>query len=266
MCPDDNEEKKPSISQEIYRDAGKGLFTEFGNEISPAGKEIGHTIKNAIILALKPIQFSIWAFDKVEQFIISRLPDKLKDISPENIITPKFLIAAPIIQYLRYIPDEPDLAELFLNLLASSMDKDKHKEIHPSFAEILKQITSDEAKMLKILSNGEGFPKVKLNFETGPNKFSTIFRTFTTICYEAKCDIPENTQEYIDNLVRLGLVEVLNETYIIGDPRYDEFEKHPVVAVEVENIVKLGYSPKFFRGLFHLTNFGRQFCKAILRK
>jgi hypothetical protein len=265
MCPDENGDKKSSLPQEVYQDGGKGLLSEFGREIAPAGKEIGRTLKDAIVLALKPIQISIWAFEKVEAFILSQLPEKLKGVPAENIVTPKALIAAPVIQYLRFIPDEPDLADLFLNLLASSMNKEKQKDVHPSFSEILKQISSDEAKMLKVLSNGEGFPKIKLNRESGPNQFSTVLRAFTTICYDSNCEIPENTQEYIDNLVRLGLVEVLNETYIIGDPRYVDFEKHPVVAEQVDLIKKEGRSPKVIRGLFHLTNFGRQFCKAVVR-
>ena len=63
-----------------------------------------------------------------------------------------------------------ELRNMYANLLAASMLKDEKENAHPSFVEIIKQLSPDEAKLLKKISeSGDAYPliDVKLNVAGG---------------------------------------------------------------------------------------------------
>ena len=60
--------------------------------------------------------------------IKNKLGEKFKNIPPEDISTPPLNIAGPLFESLRFNADEPDIRELYINLLAASM----HGTLTPS--------------------------------------------------------------------------------------------------------------------------------------
>lgn len=73
---------------------------------------------------------------------------KIADIPDENLVTPPANVAVPALQGLSYSFEEPNLKELYLNLLATASDDRKAIEAHPAFAEVIKQLTPSETKLL----------------------------------------------------------------------------------------------------------------------
>jgi hypothetical protein len=69
-------------------------------------------------------------------------------VPPERQVESPPEIAGPIIQQLRFTSEENPLREVFLNLLTSSIDKDRQGKIHPAFVTILQQISPDEAQVI----------------------------------------------------------------------------------------------------------------------
>ena len=55
---------------------------------------------------------------------------------------------------LRFMEDENPLTELYLNLLARAIDKERCNEAHPAFIKIIEQMSPDEAMVLYVL-NGD---------------------------------------------------------------------------------------------------------------
>lgn len=131
------------IAKEIYDDGFKGGVQEIGKGITTLGK--------AINVALAPVRGVVWSFETIESLLKEKLEIKLKDVPPDKIQPPPINIAGPTIEALRFAGNEPDLQELFANLLASSMNKEMKGDTHPAFVEIIKQLSSKEAIVLNML-------------------------------------------------------------------------------------------------------------------
>ncbi len=83
---------------------------------------------------------------KLESFE-NDLKNKIIQIPVEKQCEPKLYMAGPILEALRYTIDEKELREMYLNLLASSMDIDK--AAHPSFANTISLMSPLDAKILE---------------------------------------------------------------------------------------------------------------------
>jgi len=60
--------------------------------------------------------------------------EKAAGIPPEHVVEPKASIAGPALQALAFSHEEPDLREMYLNLLRASMDARTAKVAHPAFS------------------------------------------------------------------------------------------------------------------------------------
>lgn len=52
--------------------------------------------------------------------------------------------------------DDAELCRLYVNLLVASMDKEKRGNAHPSFVNLIGQMTPDGAKTMACFAAGEG--------------------------------------------------------------------------------------------------------------
>lgn len=57
-------------------------------------------------------------------------------------------LAGPVLAGLQYVEETGINAELFLNLLARAIDRDRVSEAHPAFAQLICQLSPDEALIL----------------------------------------------------------------------------------------------------------------------
>lgn len=190
------------LTKLAYEDAFQPLAKEVG--------KIGGTIGQAVNLALEPARGVVWGYEKTKAYVTSKVSEKLENrkVKAEDIVTPDPDIAVPSIEALRYTK----LKDEFANLIASAMDKNNSGKIHPSFVDLLKQITSDEALILKYLSKRSGpFPFVELRkfrIVDGKEKgFTPLGDSYGTVAKDAKCSFPNNVNSYMINLFRLGLLE-----------------------------------------------------------
>ncbi len=85
-------------------------------------------------------------------------------------------IVGPALEASRYYIEEEELRKMFAKLIASSMNKNK-SEIsitHPSFVEIIKQLTPLDAQILDfIINNNQTAPIVRIGIKY-PNGGSRI--------------------------------------------------------------------------------------------
>lgn len=232
------------VLPELYKDA-----------VSPAAKEVGkglQTVAKAVNIALRPVAGLVWGYDKIEHYIINELPKKLNNRNVENIVAPEPHLAAPLLESLRYTGYKDSLREMYLNLLATSMDKDTAKKAHPSFVEIIRQLSSDEAKLLSYFRQRKGYPEIV--HSCVPRKiwrhevYSGIKQRFEKICENSEVDMPELYLSYLDNLARLKLIDFIQA---IGESRLNS--RYDNLEIEQETIEYL-----------FVTNLGQQFIDACL--
>jgi len=232
--------------------------------IQPAAKELGkslETVAKVINVALSPVSALVWGYDQIKAYIQPALEQRLKDIPQERIIPPDPAIAGPALDALRYTGHKEDLRELYANLIATAMDSNTTHTAHPAFVEVIRQLTPDEAKIITFLSIDDAYvPLVNLRQIVNDGQV-TIYRNFSLVGEQAGCLNVNLTPSYLDNLVRLGLIEIPAQASLTTTSLYDNLENHPIMR-KIKDLSEA--STLFTRGYFHLTAFGKQFCDTCI--
>ncbi len=240
----------------------------------PAVKQVGkalETVGKAINVALAPVGALVWGYEKCQDFISTKVADRLKDVPPEDIITPKPNVAGPAIEALRYTGHEETLSDMYANLLAASMDKNTASGAHPAFVEIIKQLTPDEAKIVALFKPNRAFPLLNVGtgfkVETEEKKGGRVVLTsFSLLGEEAGVEFVDLTPAYLDNLCRLGLIDFLGSGIHYTSPGvYDSLENHRIV-LEVKGQIEAEPEMKceMQRTGFKITELGKQFAKLCV--
>ncbi|MBL0679204.1 DUF4393 domain-containing protein [Aeromonas dhakensis] len=257
-------------------DAIKGVVEAvpvYQDVVQPAAKEVGtalQTVAKTIHIVLAPVSALVWGYDKLTDFLSTRVADKLKDVPPECIATPKPNVAGPALEALRYTGHEESLREMYANLLAASMDTRTAQGAHPAFVEIIKQLTPDEARLLKLFVVPRAFPlinvrreyKVTTDTERGGND---LLVNFSLLGWEAGCDYPDETPTYLNNLCRLGLAEIPTMYEYTAPGVYDALENHSTVqAIKTAFESNDKFRIDVARGGLRITSLGRLFCNTCV--
>lgn len=223
----EDEKSTGSVAQTI--DAVTGLVKAvpvYEDAVRPAAKEVGKALETAgkaVNLALSPVRGLIWGYEKFEKFLSERVGEKMVATPVDRITTPKPNIAVTAIESLRLTGDDENLQDLYANLLASSMDVSMAKGVFPCFVDILKQLTPDEAKLLRVLKVDIPLPYLTISVrDKGHTAGFTLMKTFSHYGVQAGCENEEFTPIYLDNFVRLGIIEMPQYLRYTGEGVYDE--------------------------------------------
>jgi abortive infection alpha-like protein len=196
--------------------------------VQPAAKELGialETITKTVNLALTPISGLIWSYESIKDFVSSNVSEKLKNVPPENIETPDPLVAGPAIEALRYAGHEETLRNMYANLLANALDKETKSNTHPSFVEVIKQLSPSEANLLLILCQLPKYPDVcsyvdNHSIQGGQMggaasngiKSNRVMIEFEKLCQKLKLNIEINPNSALDNFRRLQIIDIESVT------------------------------------------------------
>ncbi|MFV8334338.1 DUF4393 domain-containing protein [Flavobacterium sp. GSP14] len=264
------EEKESNIKATI--DAVTGLVTAipvYQDTLQPAAKQIGHsleTVTKTVNIALAPIKALVWGYEKIEEFITTRVSEKLKNIPEENITSPPTEIAGPAVEALRFSGNDINLRELYANLLASAMDKNTQDLIHPGYVEIIKNLSSDEAILLQIFKNRFIYPIINVLGELPEGKGSiTEYTYFSHFDKITNLKRPDLIPTYLDNISRLGLTEIPYDQHLSAENTYEILE-NDISLNQIKNNIENIHNRKviFERKVIKLTNFGKQFIKNVV--
>ncbi|WP_460163465.1 DUF4393 domain-containing protein [Pseudomonas sp. S2_F03] len=237
----------------------------YEDAVQPAAKQIGkslETIGKAINVALAPVGMLVWGYEKCQEFISTKVADRLKDVPPEDIITPKPNVAGPAIEALRFTGHEESLRDMYANLLATAMDKNTSDGAHPAFVEIIKQLTPDEARLIAYFMEPKPFPLITVRSESKANGGGfDAMKSVSLFGREANLEISNLIPSYLDNLRRLGLIQIPESYSYTGPGVYDELEgSESVVAMKqyIEQVQEERVC-RFDRKAVVVTSLGRQF-------
>jgi hypothetical protein len=223
--------------KEIYSDA-----------VAPGAKVAGQIVEDvmkAIQIALAPVQLAGVAQDRFRRFI-----DKSRArVSPETQILPAPQIIGPILEGIRYEPEDTPIDKLFSQLLSSAMDREKVDSAHPAFVEIIKQISSDEAVLLAALADGprryhRRWPYDSQKHTSGPAEIELDERPTDLL------SMPSNIDLYATHLSNLGLA---------GYEHWKEIEPEYIPSPQDDLPRKI--CDRVFQEL-KLTDWGAAFMKA----
>lgn len=137
------------------------------------------------------------------------LAAKLESIPEEDLRSPKPSIAAPAMQALGYSLDEPALKEMYLNLLAGASVKTKAAQVHPSFVDAIRGLSSEEAEYLDLVLRTGILPLARVRrFRPSSKTYDVLvpyLLNFHTLQPLAPI-VVDGLAGWINNWERLGLV------------------------------------------------------------
>jgi abortive infection alpha-like protein len=257
-------------------DAVKGVVEAvpiYQDVLQPAAKEVGtalQTVAKTIHIVLAPVSGLVWGYEQIKDFVATKVAEKLRDVPPENIATPKPNVAGPALESLRYTGHEETLRDMYANLLAASMDTRTANGAHPAFVEIIRQLTPDEAKITRLFAYDRPFPLLTVRreykMETATERGGQdLLVHFSMLGYEAGCEYPQLTPAYIDNLCRLGLAEVPALLEYTAPGVYEPLENHAEVTALKQAFEKNEkWKINLHRKGLQVTEFGKQFCRVCV--
>lgn len=144
----------------------------------------------------------------IEEFK-QELNNKILDISEENLKEPPMNIVGPAIESSKYFYEEKYYRKMFSNLLAAACDKSKFNKIHPSYTEIIKQLSPLDAKLLNMFKYYNTYPLATLQIIDQEKKITPCIQyLFFFKERNNEFDALEHAQltTSLDNLIRLGIV------------------------------------------------------------
>lgn len=252
-------EKKESLGGEI----GKQLpIKEVYDDLAhPVLSTLGQALQGTVKLALSPLTAMIWGYDKVSEYLNYAIPEYFarKKIDRNRINTPEPYIAVPTIIAISYCMDSSVLKNMYTKLLASSMVDDTRDDVHPSFVEIIKQMSPNDAKLLKILSDkGKTIPIIDVEYYTGPRQYEVEVQKFTPLA-TAVFNSLEGITACIDNLERMKIIDIPDGLEESDHELYIDCEKHPKIQNLLSAPLPEGCRREIRKRIICITAFGKRF-------
>ena len=257
-----------SLVVEVLKAAGDNpQVKEAADNLGQTAVTLTKTINNVLV----PLAAINFAFDKARTYFSGRfqqdISEKTQAIPPEHVVEPKASIAGPTLQGLAFTHEEPDLKEMYLNLLATSMDARSVSSAHPAFVEIIKQLDSEDAKLIRnVLKTEASIPIIEIQQKlTEDNSYNKLAKHVIDLIEPRTGISIENPQlaSMIDNWIRLGLVEVTYESYLANESRYSWAEKRPEFLRLSQLPQPNGARVEYKKGVMNRTELGKRFAHAI---
>ena len=175
-------------------------------------------------------------------------------------------LAIKALEDSRYQLSEETLREMFANLIASGVDKQKNENITPRYATVLSQLGADDAKFLEDMyeENYPVFPTSKIKY-TNLRGDSYIEEPETYLC-NRKNEIKEVPQATVSVLQSLGIFQ-LKENIFINEPsfnkKYDLLKNFLIAKSNNSEKINKNLYLRIFPSEIVLTAFGENLFRCI---
>lgn len=240
---------------------------------SPVAKSVGETLSSIWDIVFGGID----SYAEKKQFERSILLDQFKTeleskvsaIPDDKLQEPQLHIVGPSIEASKYYFENKVLRNMFSNLIASSLNSDTLNKAHPSFVEIIKQLSPLDAKNLNTFKDNSNQPIVEYRSIFNDDSKYNIVKTNIFLENNCVADI-DLIASSISNLLRLGLASVIYGESLIDTSLYEKYNNHPFFIKTRKNLLELkSKHPEFKdlivkKGIITITPFGADFISACL--
>lgn len=233
--------------------------------VQPSAKEVGKNllvVTKVVSVALAPLKALVWGYEQVEKYLTEKISEKLESVPEDKIITPDPKIVGPAVEALRYTGTDTDvdLRDMYASLIANAMNVDKLNIVHPAYVDIIKNLSSDEALILKVFLRKDSFPYMNIKIKIPTGGTVPIKPFFSNI--GQKAGLPkeriENTPKYLTNLIRLGILDSPTGRYLVEEKYYTELMTLINFSPEKEKDIE--YEKRYVE----VTPFGHDFIKTVV--
>jgi len=199
-------------------------------------------------------------FEKFKQ----ELSSKVNAIPTENRVEPVESLVGPALESLKYRIDNNELRKMFATLIATSLDKQTVGTVHPAFVEVLRNLSSEDAKALS------QFAKLKdtylIPIISVDKKVMSVPNNVNNYCFLAEQFGFEKSNVILDSLVRNSLIEI-NYVFDKNDNfqgfTFTEMEAKFSTLREKKHVGRnVGNQLVYHYGTINLTAFGYDFASS----
>jgi hypothetical protein len=186
--------------------------------LSPAMKQIGGVLESVAKTArflFAPIEY-VAAYQTRWQACLDKVSAKVKE---EDLIEGAPQLVLPTLNGLTLAIENSLISELFVNLLANSIDRTKQGLAHPAFPSIISQLSHDEAVLIYYYKKGIDISEFEIEQAINPAT------GFPFVIYSKDVlQFPELFGLYRDHLASINIAKL--------KPRYTSFKSmldHPEI-------------------------------------
>lgn len=244
----------PGLLKEIYGDLAKPGVTQVGKALSTV-IGLGNTILWPLALLNERAKIALENnLEKYRQQLINVPSERITEVPPE--------VGVPIAEKLGYVTDE-QLSDLYINLLAKASTTDFANTAHPSFVNVINNLSPDEALLFQHIGTDLPFVEARL-MKKNANEWQTIGQLLTGLETVAKLSFPQNIVAYFSNFEGLGLIDIRHDIFIANPQHYEKLENLYRPRLEQVPHDEATHKLVFNRGKIELTPFGHLFISACL--
>ena len=236
----------------------------------PAVKVLGDVLGNVLAYIARHLMLIVSGSEEAKTTTahnLEKLGEKVLRV-PENQrceINPQ--IGVPVLERLTYTTSE-QIADLFTTLLARASDSSTGGMVHPSFVGIIDSLSSDEALIIQYIKKTDyrdiEFCSVRA-IKRASGGFKTLLDHVTNIPSYVDMLFPENTDSYMSNLLRLGILYEPQGTPLKDKTEYQKIKADPRIVKEESTLDTSVYSRlEYKEGYYSITPFGELFIKTVL--
>ncbi|HWZ73768.1 MAG TPA: DUF4393 domain-containing protein [Casimicrobiaceae bacterium] len=248
----------PGLLKEIYGDLAKPGVAQVGKALSTV-LGLGNTV--LLPLALLNERAKIVLEKNLESYRVqldSVPSEKIQLVPPE--------VGVPVVEKLAYVTDE-ELSRLYINLLAKASTVDTANAAHPSFVNVIANLSPDEAVLLKEISALGSVPCVRaqLNSKKNPLTYKSVGDLLTGLERVVGLSFQQNLRAYFSNFEGLGLIQINRVEYIANPGAYEELKAFYRPQAESLTFDREEYETGFHNMRIDVTPYGLLFMDACLK-
>lgn len=236
-------------------------------------QNMGKTLADIWYLVFSPISYRAEKkkikYDLLLNEYHKELESSISNIPPEKRIDPSLQITAQALENSKYCIEEKELRKMFTSLISNSMNKDYSTFIHPSFAEIIKQMSALDAQILQLINQSKiGLPICQYLLWSQNDPPAAV--TFPDYIF---LDLPDVDfllcSRSISSLLRLGLISApCNAPYIPGKSNFfdlpDRYKKFLEFTLFKNLAPDKDHVAGIKMGMVQLTPLGYSFAKVCI--
>lgn len=235
--------------------------------LNPPAKLLGQAISGIIHAVFDPlVRFNIVRNQQLKDFK-DKVEASTNEIPEENRDDKKIGLTLKAFEESKYQLDSEELRQMFANLISSTVDNRKNNIVQPSFSSVLKELTPEDANLIKLFAEETTLPLVSIRAQdkngTGMSIKDNILIFNNTIV---------DNEFSLFSLERLGLIILDSGSElksIENQTRYQNFENHPMYSsaqkmlpINTENFVLTKIILN--KGKAKLTPFGKAFISCVI--
>ena len=242
----------------VYRDA-----------IQPAARRPGHALAAPLALlntAIRPVKSILLATNLVFDRLDEALRRRLKGVpAEEKIVEPPPSVAGPLLSSrTRSSSPSHRCGRCSSASLPGAMNADTRGGAHPSFVEIIKQLSVAEARLLTAIAESAPRTHFELLRIEAVDPKSGGHASLGIIVADVGSLAVTELPPVLGNLARLGILSVTFDEWLVADAGYEKLEARTDVEYSRKRLADAGRAPKLARGVAAITAFGEGFVELCV--